>query len=237
MTIALLFVLTAFIIVVGWYALPFLVRRRSESLLRDKVRGSLVLSYDDGPGTDLTAELLDLLDAENLRATFFMIGDAAAARPDRVAEVLARGHEVGSHTQSHSNAWKVPPLRAIRDMRAGRVTVDALGGDGTLFRPPYGKLTLGTLAAAAGWRLAWWSIDPRDSWAPRPIDEVLAEVEAAQGGVILLHDFDKPRRDQLSPSDHHDYVLEMTRRLILLAKQKGWAVRTMGDLMRDGADV
>jgi peptidoglycan/xylan/chitin deacetylase (PgdA/CDA1 family) len=232
-----LIVLIALLVVAGWYAVPFLLRRSAEAHLRDTVRGSLVLSYDDGPGDDLTTALLDLLEAENLKATFFMIGDAARANPAQVAKVLNKGHEVGSHTQAHTNAWKVAPWRAIRDMRAGCATMTALGGDGRLFRPPYGKLTLGTLVAAGGWRLAWWTVDPRDSWAPRPMAEVLAEVEAAQGGVVLLHDFDKPRRDSVTAVDHHSYVLELTRRLIMLAREKGWALRTMGDVIRKPGNV
>lgn len=229
--------LSFFVAILLWYAVPHIVRRRSEARLRDAVRGSLVLSYDDGPGSTLTQALLDLFDAETFKATFFMIGEEALAHPDRVATVLSKGHEVGSHTQAHTNAWKVLPWHSIRDMRRGRATVDTLGGDGTLFRPPYGKLTLGTLIAASGWRLAWWSVDPRDSWAPRPIDEVIAEVETGQGGVILLHDFDRPRRDDVSSTDHHTYVLELTRRLIALAKDRGWAVKTMGELIGTGARV
>lgn len=232
-----LFFLIALITVLGWYAVPFVLRRRAEAQLRELVRGSLVLSYDDGPGDRLTAEILDLLEREKLRATFFMIGEEASRRPERVAEVLRRGHEIGSHTQEHMNAWKVLPWQSIRDMRAGRATVDALGGDGDLFRPPYGKLTLGSLLTARGWRLAWWSIDPRDSWAPRPIADVLAEVEAKQGGVILLHDFDRPRRDDLSPLEHDAYVLELTGQLISLAKREGWAIRTMGELIGQSAHV
>ena len=221
----------------SWFLVPFVLRRRAEARLRDATRGSLVLSYDDGPGAGLTSSLLDLFDKEGLKATFFMIGEEARARPERIADVLSRGHEVGSHTEVHTNAWKVSPWRAIRDMRAGRKTIADFGGDGDLFRPPYGKMTVGTLVAARGWRLAWWSVDPRDSWAPRPIGDVLAEVEAGQGGVVLMHDFDRPRREVVSPGDHHGYVLELTVGLIALARDKGWAIRTVGEVIADGRDV
>ncbi len=199
--------------------------------MRSLSRGTLVLSYDDGPGDTLTPDLLQLLKEEGARATFFMIGEEAQARPERVTAVLAGGHEIGSHTQSHTNAWKVPPWRSIRDMQAGRRTIDQLGGQGDLFRPPYGKVTLGNLLVGIGWRMGWWTVDPQDSWAPRSFDEVLKAVEAQEGGVVLLHDFDRVRRASLSSFDHHDYVMKLTKQLIALAKDKGWPIKTVGEIL------
>lgn len=61
------------------------------------------LTIDDGPSDD-TLAILDALDRHDARATFFMVGARAAARPELVREVLRRGHGLGNHSQSHLQA-------------------------------------------------------------------------------------------------------------------------------------
>ncbi len=218
-----------------WYLVPFVLRRRGEAQLTRLTadQGAVVLSYDDGPGQALTPDLLDLLAAEQVRATFFMIGKAVDAAPEVAARVLAAGHEVGSHTMVHTNAWKTGPLRAVRDMTQGVARISAAGGQGLLFRPPYGKMTLGGVCAGyvQGLRYGWWSVDPRDSWAPRPPEEVLKQIEAQGGGVVLMHDFDAPRRTELQASAHKAYVLSLTRDVIALARAQGYVVKTLGEVL------
>lgn len=226
--------LVIFAVLGFWYLGPMGYRAYAERRLRNAVHGSLVLTYDDGPGESLTEALIDLLARENLKATFFLIGEIAGRRAGKVDALLQAGHELGSHTQTHLNAWKVVPWQAVTDMQEGRQTIERLGGKGTLFRPPYGKLTLAGLVAARRWTLGWWTIDPQDSWAPRPIDDVLAEVTSSGGGVVLMHDFDRPKRGGQSAEAHHDYVLELTRRLIMLAQEHRWPVRTLGDVLSHG---
>lgn len=220
---------------VAWYLLPYVLRRRGEAHLARLTaeQGAVVLSYDDGPGQTLTPALLELLEREGVRGSFFMIGDAVEAAPEMAARVLAAGHEVGSHTMSHTNAWKTGPLRAMRDLTQGVARISAAGGQGRLFRPPYGKMTLGghVIGALQGLRYGWWSIDPRDSWAPRPAQEVLAEIKAQGGGVVLMHDFDAPRRAELQASAHRAYVLSLTHDVIALARKQGYAVKTLGEVL------
>lgn len=218
-----------------WYLVPFALRRLGEARLARLCadQGAVVLSYDDGPGHGLTPDLLDLLEREGVRATFFMIGSAVDAAPEIAARALAAGHEVGSHTMDHTNAWKTGPLRAIRDMKAGAARITAAGGQGKLFRPPFGKMTLGGLfvGALSGLRCGWWSVDSRDSWAPRPAEDVLAQITAQGGGVVLMHDFDAPRRAELQSEVHNAYVLSLTRDVIALVHKQGYRFATLGEVL------
>ena len=61
---------------------------------------SIIATIDDGPGED-TAAILDLLDEHKAKATFFLIGERAEARPDDVKAISARGHQIGNHTFTH----------------------------------------------------------------------------------------------------------------------------------------
>src|SRR3546814_18680167 len=63
-----------------------------------------LLTIDDGPSAD-TAAILDLLDAHAAKATFFLVGERASARPDVVREIVRRGHTLGNHSATHPSAW------------------------------------------------------------------------------------------------------------------------------------
>ena len=82
------------------------------------------LTVDDGPSHE-TAALLDLLDRYPRAATFFLVADRAAARPELTREILRRGHGIGNHSRSHPQAcfWALGPRRMAAEIGA---TQDAL---------------------------------------------------------------------------------------------------------------
>ena len=233
--------LAALILVAGWFVLPFVLRRFGEARLARlcKAQKAIVLSYDDGPGPSLTQALLDLLDGRGV-ATFFVLGRRAEAEGDTVARAISEGHEVASHSFHHTNAWKVGPLRAARDLAAGIRTVRGLGGNANLYRPPYGKQTLATLidASLRHQRSGWWTIDTNDtkaSHARRAADDILAQIVRQGGGVVLMHDFDKsPAPDDSIP--HGDYVISLTTRIIEFAGQNGYRLMRLGDVLNTRQD-
>lgn len=231
-----LIMFVAMMVGAAWFLLPFAVRKLAERRLARLCRKhkAIVLSYDDGPGARLTSGLLDALAERNVAATFFVLGRRAETHMDLVARTLREGHEVGSHSFHHSNAWKVPPGLAMRDMSRGIRTVRTLGGDARLFRPPYGKMTLGTLVLGLlqGQRFGWWTIDTKDTREAagrRPVQEILAQIRSSGGGVVLAHDFD---RDDGPPdsTSRNDYVLMLTRQIIEFAEDNGYRFMRLGDL-------
>lgn len=231
-------VLTVLIVLaIGWFILPFGLRQLAEIRLARlcKAHKVIVLSYDDGPGPALTQRLLGVLEGHGL-ATFFVLGRSVAENGDTVAQVIGAGHEVGSHSFHHSNAWKVGPVRAARDLAAGIDVVRGLGGNGTLYRPPYGKLTLATLidSQLRHQRLGWWTIDTKDtkdSGARRQTGDILDEIARRGGGVVLMHDFDKPADPDDSMS-HADYVISLTEQIIEFAEKNGYRLMRLGDVLQ-----
>ena len=216
----------------AWIGLAVLQRRAATARLAQLCRQhrAIVLTYDDGPSAIVTLTLANLLAEHEAKATFFVIGEFAEMHPAIVARLVGEGHEIGSHTQTHSNAWKATPWAAMRDLVAGQQTLARLGVRTRMFRPPYGKTTLGTLIAGWGQYFAFWTIDPQDSWDRRPVADILAEIDQKGGGVILMHDFDLPRRGP-APEAHPAYVLGLTEALIGLAASKGYRILRLGDLL------
>jgi peptidoglycan/xylan/chitin deacetylase (PgdA/CDA1 family) len=152
------------------------------------------LTFDDGPNPETTPRVLDILARHNVRATFFVVGEAAEAHPDLVHRIIAEGHEVGSHSYHHRHAlFHRPPLQGFFDTRRGILRLEALTGRRTrFFRPPWGAYSWAVLFAILRSRKqpVHWTVESHD-WHPRftPPDvvrKVLAE--GHPGAIIVMHD-------------------------------------------------
>jgi peptidoglycan-N-acetylglucosamine deacetylase len=153
------------------------------------------LTFDDGPHREGTPAVLEILAREDVRATFFLVGEQVLRNPGLVAEIVAAGHEIGLHCHRHRNLLRLTPRQAREDiLRALGVIEETSGRSPVLYRPPYGVANAAALALARGrgWRTLLWSHWGRD-WEARATPESIAAlltggVEA--GSVLLLHDAD-----------------------------------------------
>lgn len=186
----------------------------------------LALTYDDGPSTSFTPQLLDLLQQRSAHATFFMLGCHAQLYPQLVDRVVRDGHDVGCHTDQHLHAWKSLPWDAVADIDAGYNRLSQWIRPDGMFRPPYGKLTLPTYLSLRrrGAPIWWWTIDSGDTHDvlqnPGKIAETLRQ---EGGGVVLMHDLGRtPQRN--------DFVLETTAVLLEVAQQESIRVKPLRDL-------
>jgi len=157
--------------------------------------GHVALTFDDGPDPASTPAFLTELERLSLRATFFMLGENAAAHGELAAEVAAAGHEVALHGYRHRSQL-FRSSRDIRDdlLRSVDVVAGATGQAPVWFRPPYGTLSAGGALAAQrlGLRTVLWSAWGRDWTAQATPASVLAELERdlGPGVTVLLHDSD-----------------------------------------------
>lgn len=214
-------------------AAPVMARRRSVVALRDRcaARGAIALTYDDGPGAQLTPRVLDLLAAREARATFFALGASASAGAELLGRIAAAGHEVGCHSHDHLDAWRVAPWRAVGDMRRGYDALAPWLDARAPYRPPHGRATLAVRAAARrrGVKTAWWTLDSGDTHAVPPAPgERVAALEAAGGGVVLLHDFDRTGAGAGARAEH---VLATTALALDLAARRGWDVVGVSEVL------
>jgi len=200
------------------------IKRLSEKCEREHL---LALTYDDGPGRELTLRLLNLLDKYEVKASFFLLGMRLGNSADVPEKIIKSGHEIGCHSQNHLHAWKVPPWRVLKDIKSGYKTLDIWISDSALYRPPYGKITLPVWFALKqkNASLAWWTDDCGDTWKTLPSPEdIVRKILNKGGGVVLMHDFD-------SDSGRMDFVIKTTELLLKGAKEKGIQVVKLGDIL------
>ncbi|WP_325049453.1 polysaccharide deacetylase family protein [Saccharopolyspora rhizosphaerae] len=154
-------------------------------------RGHVGLTFDDGPG-GTTADLLDALQRNGLRATMFNQGDHANAHPSLVESQVDAGMWVGNHSYSHPHMTQLTRSEVDAEVsRTQRAITEAGGGTPELFRPPYGETNalLQEVVASHGLTEIRWDVDSRD-WDGATVDEIVAATAAlSDGEVILMHDW------------------------------------------------
>lgn len=156
------------------------------------------LTIDDGPSDD-TRAMLDLLDAHDAKATFFLVGDRATARPELVREIAARGHGIGNHSQTHPQAmfWALGPARMRREILDCQRTLAEITGHAPVwFRSVVGHTNPFVHAPlrAAGLARVGWNARGFDA-VKADVDDVVARIDAdlAPGAIVLLHEGAKHR--------------------------------------------
>lgn len=156
-------------------------------------RPAVWLTIDDGPDDADTPQILDLLDRHQARATFFVIGERAARRPDLVREIVRRGHEIAHHTQTHPTAtfWCAFPWRVKREVDDALAVLVGIGVHPRWFRSPVGikPFSLGWALARRQLHYVGWTVRSRDCHSKSP-DELVSRVASRlqSGAIILLHE-------------------------------------------------
>lgn len=147
----------------------------------------VALTFDDGPSA-YTSQLVDTLDSLDVPATFFVVGQAATARPGTVKRTYDHGYEVQNHSWSHP---EMNTLTRTAQLSQYNSTKDYLSGLGIaptdMLRPPYGAWNSNT--RTLGVPLILWSIDTRD-WENRNTTTIRANVRnnIHPGAIVLQHD-------------------------------------------------
>ena len=158
----------------------------------DPSRPMIALTFDDGPKTSVTSRILDSLQANGGRATFFMLGSNVNANAGVIRRMVDQGCEVANHTHDHKYLTKIGADGIVSQVGSTNQKIQAVCGvSPVLMRPPGGYIDAASLnvLGSMGMPAIMWSIDTRD-WqhrnAQRTIDTVLSQVK--DGDVILMHD-------------------------------------------------
>jgi cellulose synthase/poly-beta-1,6-N-acetylglucosamine synthase-like glycosyltransferase/peptidoglycan/xylan/chitin deacetylase (PgdA/CDA1 family) len=159
----------------------------------------IALTFDDGPDPAYTPQITELLAANHISATFFVIGSEAARNPGLIKAEVAGGDELGNHTFTHEALTVGPMWRARAQIELTEATLVGITGHYTRFvRPPY-SATPGTVTAAAEKRLAQLAgqrytvvladYDSND-WRRPGVNKIVANAtpHGRTGGVIMFHD-------------------------------------------------
>ena len=153
-----------------------------------KEKKYVALTFDDGPSS-FTNRLLDCLEKNKAKATFFMVGKEIEYFSDEVKRMKNLGCELGNHTYSHADLTGLSPEDISSEIGAvDNLLMELTGQGASVVRPPYGSVN-STVKSVVGTPMILWSIDTLDweSQDPQKIAEIVRS-QAEDGSIILLHD-------------------------------------------------
>jgi poly-beta-1,6 N-acetyl-D-glucosamine synthase len=196
----------------------------------------IILTFDDGPNAEFTPKILDILEKENVPATFFIVGINAQQNIPLLQRIYRDGFEIGNHTFTHNNVARMSPERADLELKTTRSLIECVTGHSTiLFRAPYNadsepqtydEIEPIARAKSDNYICVGESIDPND-WNPKHNSKIiLAETirlaNSTNASIILLHD---------SGGNTRQPTVDALPKIIEYFKKRGCKFTTIADLM------
>ena len=165
------------------------------ALVRGAVdRPQITLTFDDGPATPSTGQILDILLERRVPAAFFVCGRNVERHPEVIRRICAEGHTLGNHTYAHPFPYFLSRRRMAEEIDRTQEAIERVAGKRpAVFRPPYGARWFGlySVLRERGLKVVQWS-DTGYDWksdAAATVRSALAHL--GPGSVILLHDGDE----------------------------------------------
>ncbi|MGE0132558.1 MAG: polysaccharide deacetylase family protein [Blastocatellales bacterium] len=187
----------------------------------------VALTFDDGPTPGATEEVLSILNEENVKATFFVMGADLEKHLEQARKIVAAGHELGNHTYSHDRmVLKSPSFIAAEIERTDQLIRQA-GHQGAIhFRPPFGKklILLPYILSKTSRKTIMWDVEPETypeiaSDSNRIVEHVLANTRP--GSIILLHVMYPSRAESL----------KSVRGIVSGLKRESYSFKTVSEML------
>lgn len=186
----------------SYKSVPELMAQRKAQLRRgiwqdilmhgSRSKRQIAITFDDGPHPQYTKKILAILNAYDVKATFFLVGEMAERHPDLVKLEFTGGHDIGNHTYHHVNLTKIPVgLIATEIVACDNVLESITHKPIHLFRPPGGDFNddVTEVCNILNHTVVLWTDDPKDYARPgaeRIEHRIFRKV--GNGGIILIHD-------------------------------------------------
>ncbi len=197
-----------------FFRVPFLVQLLfKRRIWRGEDSNSVYLTFDDGPDIETTPWVLDLLKRENIKATFFCIGQNIEKHPSLFKEILNNGHRIGNHTYKHEKGTKTRKTAYL----------DSIGKTETLhssnlFRPPYGRINIFQVdnLLSMGKKIIMWTWNAQDYKKSLKHWQIIDKARTIRGRDILL--FHNSKKSEHNMKNSLPEVIKIVKQKELLFK-------------------
>lgn len=184
----------------------------------------IALTFDDGPSATYTPQLLDIFAQNSARCTFFVLGGLVSKHKQLIQRMEEEGHEVAIHSWWHANYTGLSDGAIASDLARCQRTLDPLVNRPVRWtRPPYGAVNsrVRNAITSAGYRVAMWTIDPRD-WQNPGASAVVSRIlkQAKNGSIVVMHDGGGNRAGTVAAM----------RILLPRLRERGFQIVTMSEL-------
>ena len=162
----------------------------------------IYLTFDDGPIPEITEWVLELLKTENIKATFFCIGENIQKHPEIFKQIITNEHAIGNHTLNHLKGWKTSTKKYLENVELcnsiiKKTTISKL--QSKLFRPPFGKIKnkQAKELQKLGYKIIMWDVLSYDFDNSLSAEKCLQSTikNVSSGSIIVFHDSIKANRN------------------------------------------
>ena len=188
-----------------------------------KRQNKIAITIDDSFSDKFSEDILEVLDKHNCKATFFITYKLLNANPERIYDILKRGHEIGNHSTTHAPFRKLHSLRKIWEIETFNKWFETLtSAKISLFRFPTGSYDNEAIDFMVNYKLypIGWSIDTRD-WELKNLEKVYdntIKIPVKSGDIVLLH-------------NGYAFSKELFDKLLTYYEEKGFSFLKVSDLI------
>lgn len=192
----------------------------------------VALTFDDGPSADWTPKILDALKTEQVKATFFMLGEHVERFPDVAKRVADEGHEIGNHTYDHHVLIYYKTEELEKEIRNAQAAIyKATGVTTKYFRPPKAWLTKSEEKdiKRMGYEIILWSLNSKD-WVTFHDKQITSYIlsNIRPGDIILFHDSGGVFHTE---GGNREQTVKTILRLVNKLKSRGYRFVTISQLL------
>ena len=185
----------------------------------------VAFTFDDGPDTEYTPRILDILNQYQVKATFMCCGQQIDSNLQIFKRMVREGHEIANHTWSHPKLTKISSSKVRREIeKTSSIIEQIIGQKPRFFRPPYGNMNKKVMkqCKALGYKVILWDVDSRD-WTGIMGSQVAANILSGvkKGSIILQHNAGSPLSGTV---DALPYIIEKL-------SKKGYRFLTVSELL------
>jgi peptidoglycan/xylan/chitin deacetylase (PgdA/CDA1 family) len=192
---------------------------------KGRTPGTISFTFDDGVSKNFS-DLLDILGKENIKATFFIIGESlkVASNLALAKEAHRRGHTLSNHTWTHPQITKIPVAQLEEELRKTEAALEEIRGPAgscKFFRPPFGATnpSINDLLSKLGYTVFLWNIDTNDWDTKRSRDVLLNEYKK------LFSSADPKKNSYISlQHDRRKDSVVLVPQIAQLARDKGFRI-------------
>ena len=191
----------------------------------------IALTFDDGPDKDYTPQILDILKKNDVKATFFVVGENVKLNSEIIKRQYDEGHEIGNHTFTHINVSKNGYDNIYKEINnTQKLVKDIIGIEPKIFRPPYRAISksMCNIVKEKNMNIVLWSdLDSRDWSNPGTyyiVDTITSKIQ--NGTIILLHDYNKLRTKK-------SQTIQALEIVIPKLKENGYKFVTVSELIKE----
>jgi peptidoglycan/xylan/chitin deacetylase (PgdA/CDA1 family) len=188
---------------------------------------TLILTFDDGPRANIILKLLEELEKENIKATFFVLGWRAQKHPNLIEKIRQEGHDIQNHGWSHGRLDKMSLQKGINEVEKTATLLQKQTGEKpTYFRPPFMVITreLRKALTERGYKIIGWDIGSLD-WVHKQKEKICQQVQnrlknIKKGTIIILF-------------HETSWTVKAIPEIISYAKQHNWSFATLKEAKLD----